>query len=79
MGLPGFQNEEPFASSLFVEIRKRMGQSVFDEFQRTIINAVAEEKHIKQTGLSGENTADKESGSDDNEPSTGTQAEPGGS
>ena len=74
VGLPGYQNEEPFAPSLFVEIRKRMGQSIFDEFQQTIINAVAEEKHKKQTGSSGENTADKDSGSDDNEPPTGTQA-----
>ena len=74
VGLPGFQNEEPFAPSLLEEIRKRMGQSVFDEFQRTIINAVAEEKHKKQTVLSSDNTADKGSGSDDNEPPTGTQA-----
>ena len=31
-GLPGFTNEPPFAPSLFVEIRKRMGQAVFESF-----------------------------------------------
>ncbi len=42
--------EEPFIPSLFVDIRKRMGQSVFDEFQRVIIDAVAEQnlRHIKK-------------------------------
>ena len=32
VGLSGYQMEAPFASSLFVEIRKRMGQSVFERF-----------------------------------------------
>ena len=39
VGLAGFQMEEPFASSLFVEIRKRMGQSVFESFHQAIIGA----------------------------------------
>ncbi len=29
VGLPGYQMEAPFVPSLFVEIRKRMGQAVF--------------------------------------------------
>jgi transposase, IS5 family len=33
VGLPGFQQDEPFASSLFVEIRKRMGSAVFEAFR----------------------------------------------
>lgn len=37
VGLPGYQTAEPFASSLFVEIRKRMGESVFEGFHRAII------------------------------------------
>ena len=47
VGLPGYQMEAPFAPSLFVEIRKRMGQSVFDVFQGAIIDAVerAKPKH----------------------------------
>jgi hypothetical protein len=44
VGLPGYQMEVPFAPSLFVEIRKRMGQSVFDVFQGAIIDAVEKAK-----------------------------------
>lgn len=40
VGLSGFQMHEPFAPSLFVEIRKRMGQLVFDVFQRAIIDVI---------------------------------------
>ncbi len=40
VGLPGYQKEEPFVPSLFVEIRKRMGQSVFDVFHAAVIDAV---------------------------------------
>ena len=39
-GLSGYQMEAPFAPSLLVEIRKRMGQSVFDVFQSAIIDSV---------------------------------------
>ncbi len=63
VGLPGYQMEQPFAPSFFVEIRKRMGQSVFDLFQVAIINSVEEVKarHKKATGR-------KSDGDDDNEP-----------
>jgi len=44
VGLRGYQMEAPFAPSLFVEIRKRMGQSVFDVFQSAIIDSVEEAK-----------------------------------
>ena len=44
VGLPGFQMEAPFVPSLLVEIRKRMGQSVFDVFQSAIIDSVEEAK-----------------------------------
>jgi hypothetical protein len=40
VGLAGYRREAAFAPSLFVEIRKRMGQSVFDVFQGAIIDAV---------------------------------------
>lgn len=39
VGLPGFQQEEPFAPSLLVEVRKRMGPTVFEDFNRAIIEA----------------------------------------
>ena len=44
VGLAGYQMEAPFAPSLFVEIRKRMGQSVFEVFQSAIIDLVEEAK-----------------------------------
>jgi len=40
VGLPGYQKEEPFVPSLFVEIRKRMDQSVFDVFHAAAIDAI---------------------------------------
>ncbi len=40
IGLKGFQSKAPFAPSLFVEMRKRMGQMVFDEFHEAIIDAI---------------------------------------
>jgi hypothetical protein len=47
VGLSGYQLEAPFASSLFVEIRKRMGQSVFDGFHRVVVEAHDIEKAKK--------------------------------
>ena len=44
VGLPGYQMEAPFVPSLLVEIRKRMGQSVFDVFQSAIVDAVEDAK-----------------------------------
>ena len=44
VGLPGYQMEAPFVPSLFVEIRKRMGQSVFDVFYNAVIDAVDKAK-----------------------------------
>jgi len=44
IGLSGFQTEKPFDASLFVLIRRRMGQQVFDEFQQSIIDEVERHK-----------------------------------
>lgn len=49
VGLPGYQQEAPFAPSLFVDIRKRMGATVFDAFHRAIIDAHEVEKTQKQS------------------------------
>ena len=46
LGLPGYQKEAPFAPSLFVEVRKRMGQSLFDVFYKTVIDAVDKQKSV---------------------------------
>jgi transposase, IS5 family len=53
IGLKGFQSAAPFAPSLFVEIRKRMGQAVFDEFHEAIIDAI-EPKRAKQRVKAGD-------------------------
>ncbi len=42
-GLPSFSARQPFAPSLFVEIRKRMGETVFDRFQDAIIDQITME------------------------------------
>ena len=48
VGLPGYQTKAPFVPSLFVEIRKRMGQAMFDAFHTTIVETV-EKKKIDKT------------------------------
>jgi len=47
IGLKGFQAAAPFAPSLLVEIRKRMGQTVFDEFHEAIIKTIEPKKKKK--------------------------------
>ncbi len=37
-GLTEFQTEQPFSPSLFVEIRRRMGEGTFERFQQAIIH-----------------------------------------
>jgi transposase len=49
VGLASYQMEAPFAPSLFVEIRKRMGQSVFEAFHQAIIDAHDGEKVKKKS------------------------------
>jgi len=43
-GLPGFQPKAPFAPSLFVEIRRRMGQEVFEVFHQAIIDSMEQKR-----------------------------------
>lgn len=47
VGLPGYQAKAPFAPSLLVEIRKRMGEVVFEGFHRAIIDAHEGKKPVK--------------------------------
>ena len=63
VGLPGYQMEAPFVPSLFVEIRKRMGQSVFDVFYGAVIEAVDKAKQEPATKPKA-----KAKQSDDDEP-----------
>ncbi len=56
VGLPGYQTEAPFVPSLFVEIRKRMGQAMFDAFHGAIIETV-EAKRPKEASISIEHNS----------------------
>ena len=69
VGLPGYQMEAPFVPSLFVEIRKRMGQSVFDVFYDAVIEAVDQTKQKKPA------TKSKAKPSDDDEPPPSVSAD----
>jgi len=40
VGFPAYQDKQPFAPSLFVEIRRRMGEETFEHFQQVIVNAM---------------------------------------
>lgn len=43
-GLSSYKDEQPFAPSLFVDIRKRMGQEVFSSFEQIILEKIGERK-----------------------------------
>lgn len=45
VGLKVFQSKAVFVPSLFVEIRKRMGEAVFEAFEQSIITALATQKY----------------------------------
>lgn len=75
IGLKGFQSQTPFAPSLLVEIRKRMGQTVFDEFHQTIIETVEHGRAKKPVKAAADGNDDndasnsRDAGSSDDAPS----------
>ncbi len=77
VGLPGYQMAVPFAPSLFVEIRKRMGQTVFDVFESTVSDAVAKTKTRKATQPQSTPGVTEHLPKDDEEPPAGSGATPG--
>jgi hypothetical protein len=68
VGLPGYQATAPFSSSLWVEIRKRMGEAVFEGFHRAIIDAHEGKKPVK-SGPERPNEAAPEAGPAKEKPS----------
>jgi len=70
-GLPGFTNEAPFAPALFVEIRKRMSQAVFESFHQSIVDAVQLHKPGGRRGTGGSATPSKEGSDRDEDPPGG--------
>jgi len=77
VGLSGYQMDAPFAASLFVEIRRRMGPAVFEAFHESIIDALEQVKP-KQTPKHRSNSveASAERSNDDDDPPSVTEAEP---
>jgi len=78
-GLPGFQAKIPFVPSLFVEIRRRMGQEVFEVFHQSIINSLdgRQEKPTPQSNPSNDDQSNGGGGSEqDQDALTGEPSEP---
>jgi len=44
VGFSGYKDEPPFAPSLFVEIRKRMGEEVFASFEKVILEKISKSR-----------------------------------
>ena len=57
VGLAGYQMNAPFAPSLLVDVRKRMGKNVFEVFEQSVIDAVARYKG-KPAGKKGASDED---------------------
>ncbi len=68
VGLPGYQMEAPFAPSLLVEIRKRMGPSVFEVFHGAIIDAVDQAKAKSKPGSPATSKSRSDDDHDDQPP-----------
>ena len=67
-GFSGFTLEQPFAPSLFVEIRKRMGATVYEQFEQSIETKLSEilkkrDKKAKQPNRSDKNSSGSGDGS----------------
>ena len=73
VGLPGYQMAVPFAPSLLVEIRKRMGPSVFEVFHGAIIDAVDKAKAKNKSNKQSRTVRNKDRADDhDDEPPSTT-------
>jgi transposase, IS5 family len=53
VGLKEYQLEAPFVPTLFVEIRRRMGEETFSDFHQAIVNAVEKRQKQKKTAKGG--------------------------
>ena len=48
LGYASFRSEKPFDPSLFVKIRRRMGDGIFEDFTQTIIDEIGDVKGVKK-------------------------------
>lgn len=58
VGFPAYQDKQPFAPSLFVEIRRRMGDQTFACFQQAIVNAMEKRTPAIEKGKAKSNHTD---------------------
>ncbi len=72
VGLPGYQMEAPFAPTLFVEIRKRMGAPVFEVFESAIIESV---EQIKSKSKKSQSNDQKHDDTDPPTPTGGSETQ----
>ncbi len=74
VGFSDFKTEQPFAPSLFVEIRKRMGEETFDSFEQAIVEELERQKSSRATSKKG--GPGRESGGSSKEPASPVSGEP---
>lgn len=67
LGYEGFSSKKPFDPSLFVKIRRRMGDGIFEEFTQTIIDEISSKKGEKEANES-------KSVDDDDSDATGSES-----
>ena len=60
VGLPGYQTQAPFVPSLFVEIRKRMGQAMYDAFHGAIVEAVEAKRSTQKSSKANNDSVDND-------------------
>ena len=51
VGLPKFQSDAPFDSSTLTNVRKRLGEEEFDNFENILIEDLTSKKLLKPKGL----------------------------
>ena len=71
-GLKGFQSKEPFDASLFVDIRKRLGNEKFDAFNAEIIRKYQEAEKGKPSKKSKRDSTSSQSEANNTVPNKGT-------
>lgn len=49
IGFSSYKDEQPFAPSLFVDIRKRMGKDVFASFEQVILEHIVKRKKVSES------------------------------
>lgn len=72
IGRESYSSEKPFDASLFVSIRRRMGQEVFQSFTQTIINEL---EKVKGTGKEEQVDLAEEPPSETTDEQSGTSSE----